>query len=102
MLGWLRPLSTDLSQGDKRPYFLWDEDVTVAELHAALRGDDRELRLRLLGKMLREARDIDVWLFVTPEEVEKELPLLTRRLGRRAPFWNWLISGWRRDGLLAG
>ncbi len=98
----MRSLSTDLTQGDKRPYFLWDEDVTVAELRSALRGDDRELRLRLLGKMLREARDSDVWLFVTPEEVEKELPLLTRRLGRRAPFWNWLIGGWRQDGLLAG
>jgi hypothetical protein len=98
----VRPLSTDLIQGDKRPYFLWDEDVTVAELQRALRGDDRELRLRLLGKMLREARDSDVWFFVTPEEVEKELPLLTRRLGRRARFWNWLIRGWRQDGLLAG
>jgi hypothetical protein len=102
MLRAVRSLSTDLTQVDKRPYFLWDEDVTVAELRSALRGDDRELRLRLLGKMLREARDSDVWLFVTPEEVEKELPLLTRRMGRRAPFWNWLIGGWRRDGLLAG
>jgi hypothetical protein len=76
----VRAISTDLTQGDKRPYFLWDEDVTVAELRSALRGDDRELRLRLLGKMLREARDSDVWFFVTPE-VEKEL--LRHSLGGR-------------------
>jgi len=81
---------------------LWDEDVSVAEFRAALRGHDIEHRRRLLGKMLREARDSDVWLFVTPEDVARELPFLGRRLGRRLRFWNWLIDGWRSDGLLAG
>jgi hypothetical protein len=60
----MRPLTTDLDRGDARPYFLWDEDVTVDELRARLRGADGDERLRLLGKMLREARDIDVWRFV--------------------------------------
>jgi hypothetical protein len=96
----VRPLSTDLSIGDNRPYFLWDEDITVAELRETLQGGARDLRLRLLAKMLREARDTDVWQFVTPEEVERELPHLARRLGRRGRFWEWLISGWRQDGLL--
>lgn len=96
----MRPLTTDLSESEKRPYFLWDEDVSVGELRAALSGDDVEQRRRLLGKMLREARDIDVWRFVSPREVARELPVLGRRLGRRARFWAWLIDGWRRDGLL--
>jgi len=78
---------------------LWDEDVSVAELRAALTADG-PARDRLLGKMLREARDIDVWAFVAPREVAEALPRLTRRLGRRAPFWSFLIEGWRTDGLL--
>lgn len=102
MVTWgVRPLTTEMRRGDRRPYFLWDEDVSIDELRAVLRdGPDHE-RTRLLGKMLREARDIDVWHFVTPEVVARELPALGRRLGRRRAFWEFLIEGWRADGLLA-
>jgi hypothetical protein len=98
----MRPLTVDLSQSDKRPYFFWDEDVTIAELKAVMVGGPEPEKLRLLGKMLREARDTDVWFFVTPQEVARALPSLTRRLGRRRAFWEFLISGWREDGILAG
>jgi len=97
----MRPLSVDLSQKSLRPYFLWDEDLSVDDLKERLRGEDRRERLRLLAKMLREARDIDVWLFVTPAEVAEELPAIRHRLGRRRAFWEFLIEGWRADGLLA-
>jgi hypothetical protein len=50
--------------------------------------------------MLREARDLDVWHFITPEDVARSLPRLGRRLGRRLAFWEFLIDGWRADGLL--
>jgi hypothetical protein len=53
-----------------------------------------------MAKLLREARDIDVWQFVTPEEVAAALPRIRHRLGRRRAFWEFLIEGWRRDGLL--
>ena len=98
----MRALTSDLSIGEKRPYFLWDEDISVNELRQKLLSDDVAERRRLLGKMLREARDTDVWLFTTPEEVARELPYIERRLGRRARFWSWLMGGWRQDGLLAG
>lgn len=93
-------LSSDLTRDDVRPYFLWDEAITVGELRRRLAGDDEAERLRLLGKMLREARDTDVWDFVTPEEVAEVLPRIERALGRRRRFWVWLIDGWRADGLL--
>jgi hypothetical protein len=96
----VRALTKNLDEAEKRPYFLWDEDVSVAELRRALVGDDGDERDRLMGKMLREARDSDVWWFVTPEVVAQALPRLGRRLGRRASFWRWLIDGWRQDGLL--
>ncbi len=97
----MRRLTTDLGDDAGRPYFLWDEDVSVAELRQVLDGPDSWERDRLLGKMLREARDIDVWLFVDPEEVARMLQRLGRRLGRRRPFWEWLIEGWRGDGVIA-
>ena len=98
----MKPLSLDPSEPTGRPYFLWDEDLTWVDLQRALcgaRGENE--RLRLLGKMLREARDRDVWKLVTPAEVAAALPQLGRRLGRRRGFWEFLIQGWRDDGLLA-
>ena len=95
-----RPLTTDFSDQDRRPYFLWDEDVSVRELRAVLTGPDEHERDRLLGKVLREARDLDVWTFITPARIAELLPGLERRLGRRAAFWRYLIEGWRADGLV--
>jgi hypothetical protein len=86
---------------DARPYFLWDEDTSIAELRQVLSGGDCDQRDRLIGKMLREARDTDVWRFISPEEVARVLPRIGRYLGRRKAFWEFLIGGWQRDGLLA-
>ncbi len=94
-------MTTDMTRGDRRPYFLWDEDVSIDELRAVLRSGPETERLRLLGKMLREARDVDVWHFVTPDEVARALPHVMRRLGRRRAFWEFLIGGWREDGIVA-
>ncbi|MCA9682728.1 MAG: hypothetical protein KC431_08995 [Myxococcales bacterium] len=95
-----RPLTAELDDTTRRPYFLWDEDVSIGELQQILADPNSPERDRLLAKMLREARDIDVWRFVTPAAVAEALPRLERQLGRRQAFWCWLIDGWRRDGLL--
>jgi hypothetical protein len=94
-------MTIDLSQEQSRPYFLWDEDLSIEELRKRLQGDDRAERLRLLAKLLREARDIDVWNFVTPGQVADAFPSIRHRLGRRRAFWEFLIEGWRQDGILA-
>jgi hypothetical protein len=93
-------MTTDMTQQDLRPYFLWDEDVSIAELREVLSGPPGFLRDRLFGKMLREARDIDVWHFVTPHQVAREYMGLKRRIGRRFPFWQFLINGWIEDKLI--
>lgn len=96
----MRPMTTDLSQGQSRPYFLWDEDLSIEELRMRLESDHEAERLRLMAKLLREARDIDVWVFVTPQQVAEVLPSIRHRLGRRRAFWEFLIEGWRTDGIL--
>ena len=96
----MRALTTDMAQLELRPYFLWDEDVSIGELQAVFAAPDGPRRDQLLAKMLREARDIDVWEFVRPLEVARVLERLRRRIGRRYAFWNFLIEGWRRNDLL--
>jgi hypothetical protein len=96
----MRALTTDMAHQELRPYFLWDEDVSIAELHQVLAGPDGPRRDQLLAKMLREARDVDVWHFVRPTEVARVLERLRRRIGRRYAFWSFLIEGWRAHDLL--
>ncbi len=95
-------LSTDLDRPDVVPYFVWDEPMTVQEINRRLQTASQPERYRLLGKILREAKDTDVWRFTTPEEVAAQWPDLAPHLGRRRPFWEFLLGQWRSQGLLAG
>lgn len=92
-------LSSDLTRDEAFPYFLWDQPMTVAELRQRLRESPVE-RMRLLGTILREAKEPDVWLFTTPQEVAREWPRIVPHLGRRRPFWEFLLKTWRELGLL--
>ena len=95
-------LSTTLSDPGAVPYFLWDDPMTVAEVKGRLKSVSEPERLRLVALILREARDPDVWLFVTPEEVVRLWPRLVGRLGRRRSFWEFLLVRWNRFGLVTG
>ena len=93
-------LSTDLRSPRSIPYFLWDEPMTVAEFKDRLRTGSQSEQTRLLAKLLREARDTDVWLFISPAEVWRRWPDLAPRLGRRRDFWEFLLHAWLKEGLI--
>ncbi|MFN0085158.1 MAG: hypothetical protein ACKVX9_07200 [Blastocatellia bacterium] len=93
-------LSTDLSAPQAIPYFLWDEPMTVAEFQHRLQTASPAEQNRLLAKLLREARDTDVWRFISPSEVWRRWAALAPQLGRRRGFWEFLFSQWDREGLL--
>jgi hypothetical protein len=93
-------LSTDLSASETVPYFLWDEPMTVAEFRRRLKTASPAEEMRLLAKLLREARDTDVWQFTSPVEVERRWYELAPHLGRRRSFWEFLLTEWRKEGLL--
>ena len=95
-------LSTNLEKASAIPYFLWDEPMTVAELKQKLTKSSNEERIRLLGKILREARDSDVWKFTTPQEVWQNWTQISKHLGRRREFWKFLFEFWEKEGLLDG
>lgn len=93
-------LSTSLDDPEAVPYFLWDEPMTVRELRSRLQTASHAERIRLLAKILREARDTEVWKFTTLAEVLRFWPELLRQLGRRRPFWEFLLTEWNRQGLI--
>ncbi|MBE7515586.1 MAG: hypothetical protein HS105_03095 [Chloracidobacterium sp.] len=96
-------MSVNLSTSDDLsavPYFLWDEPMTNAELRQKLISASVEERNRLLGKILREARDTDVWKFTSPKEVLQDWDKLSPHLGRRRKFWRFLLDYWEKEGLI--
>lgn len=93
-------LGTDLHNPETKPWFLWDDPMTVAEVHRVLAEGSDARRLRLLARIMREARDTDVWVFTTPQEVIREWDRLAPMLGRRREFWAWLLGEWKVRGLV--
>jgi hypothetical protein len=74
--------------------------MTVAEFKQRLASASLAERRRLIGKLLREARDTDVWGFITPSEVWSDFQAIARHLGRRRSFWEFLLKQWQEGGLL--
>jgi hypothetical protein len=93
-------LSTDLSDPKAIPYFLWDDPMTVEQLRERLGTASSSERIRLLGKIMREARDTEVWHFTTPAEVNRLWDQVSAHLGHRRDFWSFLLNHWRKEGLI--
>lgn len=93
-------LSSDLDNPLSVPYFLWDEPLTTTEFRQRLRTASRPEQKRLLAKLLREARDTDVWKFISPQEVWQHWAELAPLLGRRRQFWEFLLNAWQKEGLI--
>lgn len=83
-----------------RPYFLWDVDVTEAELRERLKTPDPDARAQWEARVMREARYQDVWRYLSLADVLRDWEPIRRHLGRERGFWEFLLEGWREDGLL--
>jgi hypothetical protein len=91
----LAPTPADrMVDADGRPYFLWDEDLTIDKFRALLADPDVEVRAYYVGKLMRQAKPDDVFTFVTLAEIKRLFPLLLRYLGRSREFWIWLLGRW--------
>ena len=93
-------LSTTIDDPAAVPHFLWDEPLTVAELRARLATDDPDERVRLAGKVLREAPYGDAVALVPVTRIVADYDRLRPHLGRRRAFWDYLLAEWRALGLL--
>jgi hypothetical protein len=92
----LAPTPVDRLTDDRgRPYFLWDENLTLDVFRQRLKDPDPEVSAYFLGKLMRQAKPDDVFSFATLREVEERFDEVAPYLGHSRPFWTWLISYWR-------
>lgn len=91
----LNPTPPDrLCDAQGRPYFLWDCDLTVEEFRARLLDPDIGVRAYHLGRLMRQAKPDDVFLFVRERDVRALWPHLVPYLGATRLFWSWLLAAW--------
>lgn len=93
-------LTTEVERPDAIPYFVWDQPMTVAEIRHLLAEGNADEKFRLLGKIMREARDRDVWKFTNVIEVRDNWDKLSRYLGRRRSYWEFMFGLWEKEGLI--
>jgi len=87
-----------LTDAQNRPYFLWDCALTLDQFREGLEDPDPDVRAYLVGKLMRQAKPDDVFLFVRPREIRELWPRLARYLGRTRDFWSWLFETWEGQG----
>lgn len=90
----------DLDPAARRPWFLWDAQVSEAELRTRLHHPDPAVRAQWQGVIMREARFREVFEYLTLAEIVRDFEHIERHLGRRRAFWIWILEGFRRDGIL--
>lgn len=81
-----------------RPYFLWDQDMTLEAFKEALVHPDSDVRAYFVGKLMRQAKPDDVFEFVSPGMIRSLWPKLNMYLGNTREFWAWLFDTWERQG----
>lgn len=83
------------------PYFCWDAPLTNAALrHVLSDGTEAEKRF-WTARIMAEASYRDVWAYLSlRRDILPRWSVLRRRLGRRRPFWEFLLTRWKHDGLI--
>lgn len=77
----------------ERPYFLWDYDMTDAEVRAALRGDDAVERAWLITRILEYARWEDIWRYLTVHDIRENFVQLHLKPYLR-DLWAYALEVW--------
>jgi len=75
------------------PYFIWDYDLTEADIRAILRGDDEVQKAWVVARLLESASYEDVWKYISLAELRSIFPKLQLRPQARA-VWGFALLVW--------
>jgi len=80
----------------QRPYFIWDYDLTEADVRAILAGDDELQKAWMTARLLESARYEDIWGYITLAELREIFPKLQLKPPVRAA-WECALSFWAKN-----
>ena len=84
--------SPEPEEGVRRPVFLWDYDLTEAQVREVLArgGKDRDW---LMGRILDQAPLQEILKYLSLDEIREALPRLRLRLKKKA-HWEYALKRW--------
>ncbi|HNT54260.1 MAG TPA: hypothetical protein PKG95_06075 [Anaerolineaceae bacterium] len=77
----------------KRPYFIWDYDLTEADIRAILSGEDATQKAWLVARLLESARYQDIWRYISLAELQRIFPKLQLKPAVREA-WAFALLVW--------
>jgi len=77
----------------KRPYFLWDYELTEADVRRILKTGTETDKIWLMSRILESATLEDVWKYTSLQEVKDMFPKLKLKKPIRKA-WNYALSVW--------
>ena len=80
----------------QRPYFIWDYDLTEADIRAILCGDDEEQKAWIVARLLESARYEDIWQYISLAELRAIFLKLQLKPQVRAA-WEFALLVWASD-----
>jgi uncharacterized protein (DUF433 family) len=80
----------------KTPYFIWDYDLTNADIQEILRGDNEEQKSWLVTRLLESARYEDIWQYISLSELRAIFPKLQLKPQVRA-VWKFALDVWASE-----
>jgi len=78
------------------PYFIWDYDLTEADVRAILRGEDEEQKAWLVARLLESARYEDIWQYISLPQLCVIFPKLQLKPQVRAA-WEFALHVWTAE-----
>jgi len=85
---------------DTIPYICWDRQWTVGDIRRRLASAEGVERHRLMAWLMRELKTSEVWVFLSPAEIQGEFDSVSRWLGPARPLWSYLLGIWHELGKL--
>ncbi len=79
----------------RRPYFIWDYDLTEEDVRAILRGDNEYEKVQMMVRILESARWADIWRYLTVPQVREYWPQIYRWMRHEVrDVWAWAWQVW--------
>ncbi len=86
----------DENRRRQRPYFIWDYDLTEAEVRAILRSEDPYEKAWLITRILEAAHFEDIWNYLTIQDIRDNFPYLRFRFRDIRDLWAMALELWSR------
>lgn len=85
-----------MTSSSQRPYFLWDYNLTDADIKKIIRGGNEVEKQWMIGRILTSARYQDIWKYLTINDIVSEFPNLRLRPGVKQA-WQRALNTWGYD-----